>query len=104
MNFVLLILNFAVACAFLFDKDDNCTCKIVTKERRTYCGYELKDPNCYPHALYKCPNGDNGKADQGQLCDSTICSLERDAAACKAHGDFYKGIITNILKYKKYSY
>jgi hypothetical protein len=97
MNFFLLILNFAVACAFLFDKDDNCTCKIVTKERMLYCGYELRDPNCYPHAKYKCPNGNNGKADKGQLCDGTICNFEmQDTAGCKAYSDWQDGIKTSI--------
>jgi hypothetical protein len=65
----------------------------------TYCGYELRDPNCYPHAQYKCPNGDNGKSNYGSLCDSTICSLEKDAAVCKAYNAFEKGIKTSILKY-----
>jgi hypothetical protein len=89
MNFV-LILIFVVACTSGTDK--NCTCKIVTTKLRTYCGYELRDPNCYPHAEYKCPNGDNGKAYLMGICHSTICNFEMDAASCLNYDAFEEGI------------
>jgi hypothetical protein len=91
------ILIGVVACGSV-SKENDCICKIVTKKENTYCGFELRDPNCYPHAEYKCLNGDNGKARFGIQCHSTICRFVNDYAGCMAYNAFEKGTKACILK------
>jgi hypothetical protein len=73
-------------------KENDCICKIVTKKEMTYCGFELRDPNCYPHAVYMCPNGDNSKAMKGRQCHSSPCELADDIANCMDYTEFEKGV------------
>jgi hypothetical protein len=80
-------------------KDFKCFCKIPEPEKtNVYCGYELDDPNCYPHARYYCYNGSNGMASFGARCLSTPCVPEMSVIACKNFVEFEKGKFLNFFK------
>jgi hypothetical protein len=98
MNWALSSILIGMVACWPYEIDDNCICKIEANEKMHYCGYELRDPNCYPHATYKCLNGDNGKARFGTFCHSTICNFVDDAAGCMPYNAFEKGTKACILK------
>jgi hypothetical protein len=95
MNWLLSSIFVAVVACVSVPIDEDCLCKIKANEKVTYCGFELRDPNCFPHHEYRCYNGDNGKAELDHQFRGTPCIFKKlsiiDIAGCMIFTEFEKG-------------
>jgi hypothetical protein len=96
MNLVVLSILLAATTCVLVLAEDSCICKIETNHTNMrYCGFELRDPNCYPQAEYKCKDGENNKALLLGFCPGP-CHINDGSALCQAYTTFQTGSFKNV--------